>query len=385
MARFRSGKIREFCHKYDWNQLIQEVTTALIAVGLGLYYFETNKIDGLFSGDKPYVTTGLVILSACALIKLSIYLSIFDANALKGRGGRKKHKGFDANGFAQEIVTAAFAFIIGIFSTPTVKNAFLFEKADYPDPRIGVALAVLCLFFKIALYAEAINFNNRRAIWQPKKFRPFLAKKDWNKGFQEFSSIIIGIATGLYMYESRLIFLPEQWAQNVFNAIGLGEWFSNFMSGVRDTAVSVFDQTIGSTPLRKEVDWVPDLLSNEAARPYVIAGGILLGVCIVLKILIYCSLWDANRLRDSMMNQRGRHYNYGIDYNGIVEEIVTFLLTTVFSIVTTPVVRNALDQEKDSYYCQYLFLGLLAVLLILKFLLMTGAMEFGRGRAKSSR
>jgi uncharacterized membrane protein len=380
MVRYRAGKISEFCYKYDWNRMINEVGTVLIAVGLGLYYFENDKVNGLFSGDKPYVTIGLVVIGVCAVLKLAIYSSLFDANSLKGGGAHKKtHKGVDINGIAQEIVTAALGFILGIFTTPAVKNAFVFQQTEYPNPTLGVGLAVLCLFLKIALYAEAINFNTRHAsgVWQPKKFRPFLAKRDWNKAFQEFSSITIGIATGLYMYESRLVFLPEQWGQSFFSAIGLGEWFSKTMSNLRAEALSAFGGK------NKQIDWVPDILNNEATRPYVIAGAILLGVCIVLKILLYSSLWDANRLRDSLLSQRAKHYHYGIDYNGIVEEVVTFLLTTLFGIVTTPVLRNAVGQNKESYYGQYLFIGLMVVLLIAKFCLMTGALEFGRSKART--
>ena len=185
MIRYRPGKFSHSLFKHDWNRLLQEITTVLIGVGVGLYLYETQIFNNILGipgtgiipeTSRPYMKFGTMLLVACLLVKIILYFSILDANALKnGKITKPRRRRVDVNGIFQEILTAVLGLYIGMFTTPVVKNMWVLEQTEYPDPTWGILLMTACLVCKILLYAEAIDLNaSGKNLWQPQKVKPFL-------------------------------------------------------------------------------------------------------------------------------------------------------------------------------------------------------------------
>lgn len=391
MVRYNRGKIREFFMKYDWNHMFQEIATLLISVGIGLYLYEKKTLPGMFRAlegmpgrdlfaetSRPYLVFGMVVIAVCLVVKAAIYCSFFDANTLKsGRIGKLRQSGHavDINGILQEMTTILLGITIGMFTTPAVQNGLLFEKSEYPDLTLGVTLAALCLVVKLFLYAEAVDFKTR-AVWQPHRIKPFLGKYDWNEFCQEFGTTCIGIGIGFYLYESRVAFLGEK-------------YFPGFFGRVQDEATGFWGQITDitrGTPLEGTIKLVPDLWSNEAAKPLITAGIAIIAVWAVVKLAIYFSLWDANQLRDALLGQKTKRSRYQVDYNGIADEIATLLLTTLVGLVITPLIEAAFVEEQQGNSRYQIFLLLLLVpVAFFKLLIISGGLVFGPSRKSAGK
>ncbi len=379
--RYVPGQFSRFFYRKDWNLLAQEITTVVLGVGVGLYCYEKKALPGILrplewvpgsqvlaQEDHPFLTAGLVMIGVAAFIKVLIYIGLLDLNALKSGKKRSRH-GININGILQEILTVLLGFAIGLFTTPVVKNAVLFEQSEYPDPIPGITLALGCILMKTFLYAGVFNFNLTGRLIQPSKLGPFLSRYDWNHFVQEATSTCIGIGIGLYMYQSGLVFV-------------LGDFGNKLVGKAQEEAGSILERIPIFGSKAKELALTP-LWSNEQTQPYLVAGLVVIGICVLLKLLIYCSLWDANRMRDGLLGSSGRSSgHYGIDAQGIADEIVTFLITIVLGIVTAPLAKNAMLDDKDPH--NFLLGGgiLLAILCWVKLALITGALRFGSYRKK---
>ncbi len=411
MILYHKGRFRKFLEQRDWNQLAQEITTILIGGGLGLYCYEaqvltapfqmledagvsTSSIPASFSssGAKPYVAAGLSLIIACFVLKISIYFSFFDANTLKKNyRGKKRSKGIDVNGILQEISTVFLGIAVGMFTTPVIKNAFVFEQSQYPDPTVGLLFTFCCLFFKLLLYSKALDFNlllrKGKVRWKSRNMQTFLLKYNWNHLFQEFSSACVGIGAGFYLHESKIVTVVDKYFPSFSKEIGNS--LEKEGAGLWDRISRPIEHVIGKSNFNQitNVQWVPDIFQDERAKMYVMVGMIMVIACFVLKLALYASLWDANKFKGVIFplqknkgskGARRRHF----DFNNFLDEILTVLFTIVFGIVTTPVVKNAFLEQKEDYSSQTIWWLLLLFLGWLKFALTVKAISFKRGRSR---
>ena len=179
------------------------------------------------------------------------------------------------------------------------------------------------------------------------------------------TSTLIGIGIGLFLYQSGVAFLPAQLFKGTFIE-KTGEKTSNIVEKVLGEKGKALTSKI--RPL-----W-----SNERARPYMILGIVIISICALIKIAIYTGLWDANRLRNSLVGKNSKvKKRKRADASGMADEIATLLLTAVVGIITAPVAKNAFMDDKEPYYGIILWGIVLAILAWIKLALITGALKVG--------
>lgn len=390
--RYVPGQFGRFFRRQDWNILSQEITTAVIGLGLGLYCYEKQVFVGavqwvndvipgtgsflsqmpgsqaLTVESQPFVKAGIIMMAVAGFIKLILYLGIFDLNRMKGQSS--KRRGINISGIFQDILTILLGITIGLFTTPIAKNMILVEQVEYPNPWPGILLTAACLLAKFLLYSEVINLNRGGRWIQPHKAKPALARHDWNSWTQEMTSTCIGIGVGFYMYQSGIV-------------THLGAMGSKILGRAEKTASSFWDKVVSPVTGTKLNDLsMESLWKDDTARIYLMVGIGMICVCVLIKFLLYTSLWDANRTRDALVGHGGRSSRHrGMDTNGIMDEIATLLLTIAIGIFTAPITKNALLENQDPETMGIVIPILIVFLAWFKFALHTGAIQFGPRRS----
>lgn len=300
MFRYQSGKFATYLQKTNWNRHLQNLGTVAIGLGIGLY-LEFEEGD-----QEKYFQTVVVVLGIIALIKLAIYASWIDFNRLKGQRD-KSHHSVDINGILQEIPVAVLGIALAGISSPVAKRRFGFTaSAEYPDPTYGILVIIACLICCVLLASKALNFGRGGSFMQLHKVRPFLANYDWNEIFHEVASILIGIGIGLYLFETGIAFAPFEAAQKISkNFPGLQKTFGDF-GGKLGRDLKMAENIVRKTPLKNKFS-LQELTAGwgKKAQPYLVVGATIVGICILLKILMYLHIWDANQLRNALVG-RGR-------------------------------------------------------------------------------
>ena len=186
----------------------------------------------------------------------------------------------------------------------------------------------------------------------------------------------------LYLYQSGAITEITGRIQGLAQGI---------VSGVFGEVQRAADSTVGKIPivgslLKKVTDSgiqaaksaIQPVWTNPETQPYLIAGLVIIGISVLVKLLIYCSILNVNSIRDFLLGQSSRHSGgFHIDTKGIVDEIVTFALTTAFGIIAMPILKNVLMDGKDPN-TPWIFGGTLILILAwLKLALIVGALQFG--------
>lgn len=383
MVRYVPGQFGRFFRRQDWNTLAQEITTALIGIGLGLYCYEKrvaiipgtesflSKLPGsqiLTTEDQPFLTAGLIMMVVAGFIKIILYLGVIDLNRMKGKSSRRR--GINLSGILQDALTIVLGITIGLFTTPIAKDLVLVEKVEYPNPWLGIGLTATCLFAKFILYADVINFRRGLRFFQPHKIKTTLAKLDWNAWLQETTATCIGIGIGFYMYQSGI-------------TTAFGDFGDKVLGKAENRATSLWDKVASPITGKKFNELgINSIWEDDQGKVYVIVGLWLIGVSALIKFLIYTSIWDANHTRDFLVGHGGGHSKpFGIDFAGIMDEIATLLLTVAIGILTAPITKNAFLENQDPQTMGVIIPVAVFVLALFKFALYAGALQFGSRRA----
>ncbi|NUM33309.1 MAG: hypothetical protein HUU50_02095 [Candidatus Brocadiae bacterium] len=411
MKFFYPSRMENFFVKHDMNQVFQEVTSALIGVFAGLYAYEKREeFFGLLGveGGKPFslswpeawtrpenktfFTYLLVFFLFLLLIKLLLYLRFLDLNSLSLKKG-KKSAFLDINSILQEITTVVLGMTFGIFSSPVTKSTWLGmgSRQDYPNPIPGAVVIFICLILKLLLYSKTINLNSLTSkkngkIVAPEALGIFLQKADWNIAMKEVLSTLIGIGFGLYLYQSNLIFLPGEMMKDLSNALSqLDQKIGSPARKIGNTfgLKKYTDQLSRSTgeisrtaeQVRK-VKLVPEI--KEENKKYWIVGLIVVIASILLKWMMYMAILNFNKIRDSFFSTRGAYrQSMGKDYNGIVDETVVFLITSLLGVMADPIYNN-LRGNQAQYPYGYWSLFFLIFLILVKLMLVMEILDFQR-------
>ncbi|WP_372367184.1 hypothetical protein [Candidatus Uabimicrobium sp. HlEnr_7] len=370
MIHYRRGKFKAFLVKYDWNKMFQATATILLGIGVGLYQYEQGE---LLQKSRPFFIVGGVLLVACLLTKATLYLGLWNANSLKGavtgKKQQKRKRGIDINGILQEIFTVLLGLGIGMCSTPVVNNAVIFESTEYPDPTPGLILIVSCVFLKIILYSEALNFSQENFI-QLRKVKSFLARYNWNSVTHEISSTMIGIGVGFYMYEAGFKLIFDKWFPGLTKEL----WGSGVAQSYLSDELGIFGLFATS--------YLDNML--ETQKPLVITGLIIIGACILVKVLLYLRRLNMNNVRDSLLGQRSTKKASSVDYRGIADEIVSLAFTLFLGVLITPYIKNAVG-ESDPYGYQVFAICGTILFGWIKLALIVDALEFGQRRKSRSK
>lgn len=369
MMRYRHGKFKAFLVGYDWNKMFQAITTILIGIGAGLYQHEQGEF---LQKSRPFLVVGGVLLVTCLLIKVTLYLGLWDANKLKavtGKKQRKNKRGIDINGILQEILTIFLGIGIGMCSTPVVNNMVIFESTEYPDPTPGLILIAVCVILQIILSSKAIDFSQANFV-QPKKIKSFLARYNWNSVTHEISSTMIGIGVGFYMYEAGFKLIFDKWFPGLTEKL----WGSGVAQSYLSDELGIFG-IFASNQL-------DDMFKTQ--KPLVVTGLVIIGVCILVKILLYLRRLNMNNVRDSLLRQRSTKKASSVDYRGIADEVVSLAFTLFLGVLLTPYIKNAVG-ESDPY--GYQVFGICGTILFgwMKLALIVGALEFGQRKSRGKR
>lgn len=149
------------------------------------------------------------------------------------------------------------------------------------------------------------------AIFQFRGLKAWLKNYNLNNFIQEFGAVIIGIFVGLYANEKQREFL------GLFGLEG-GEEFT--------------------------FTW-PDSWTDSDNEVFFIAGITIFLLTLVLKILVYCNLFDFNK-----WTGRREKKAKGFNFNGLVQEIATLVVATTFGVFSSPLTsRMLLLYEKSEY------------------------------------
>ncbi|WP_368239167.1 hypothetical protein [Candidatus Uabimicrobium amorphum] len=370
MIRYRHGKFKAFLVGYDWNKMFQAITTILIGIGAGLYQHEQGEF---LQKSRPFLLIGGALLVTCLLIKIALYLGLWDANKLKGavtgKKQRKKKRGIDINGILQEILTVLLGIGIGMCSTPVVNNVVIFESTEYPDPTPGLILIAVCVFLQIILYSKALDFS-QTSFLQLGKIKTFLARYNWNSVTHEISSTMIGIGVGFYMYEAGFKLIFDKWFPGLTEKL----WGSGVAQSYLADELGIFG-IFASNQL-------DDMFTTK--KPLVMTGLIIIGVCVLVKILLYLRQLNMNKVRDSLLRQRATKKASSVDYRGIADEMVSLAFTLFLGVLLTPYIKNAVG-ESDPY--GYQVFGICGTILFgwMKLALIVGALQFGQRRKSRSK
>ncbi len=417
MKFFHPSRINSFFEKHDVNSIFQEMTSALIGLFAGLFAYEKRaEFFGLLGveGGKPFswswpeswarpenktfFTSMLVFFLIVAIVKLLLYLRFLDLNSLSVKISKKSSR-FDVNGILQEIATVILGMTLGIFSSPVTQSTWmgLGSREDYPNPIPGAIVILVCLVLKLLLYSKALNFNSltskkREKIVNPAALGLFLQKSDWNIAMKELCSALIGIGIGLYLYQSNLIFLPvKAWeaASNVVSQIdekigsplkSIGE--KTGWKNYTDPLARATRQAAQTARKINEMKLIPEI--KEENKKYWIIGLVIVIVCVALKLMMYMAFLNFNRIRDSIFSTRGSYLQTtGRDYNGVVDEVVMFLLTSLLGIMIDPIYNNFRGNTTEYPY-GYWSLFFLIFLILTKLMLALEILDFQRTTVKKS-
>ena len=416
MTYFYPSQMKAFLQKHNLNSLAHELGSMILGLFVGLYAYEKREqIFGLFGleGGKPfsfswpaswlkaenqfYFHVGIVIVLMVVCLKLLLYFRAIDINRLFSSRLSKK-KVFDVNGIGQELCTLAISAIVGIFSTPvTQRVGFLgidfTEKSTYPDPLPGIIVVSICLVLKLFLYSRALNFNaffyRRRKVrlLNFNKLTVLFSKADWNAPINEFLSLLIGIGIGLYLYQSNMIFLPEQALGPYWKVVtGIGNKAINWglQQNKEVRSITKIWQQVHGEPPGKPIKVIPDSFSEKEKRPYWIAGLIIVIISIMSKLAMYLGFFTWNGLRDSIFSiPVGKSPPRKRDYNGLVDEILMLSISTILGVLASPILSN-LQGHATPYPYGGMGMYLLILLLFCKLAMFLTILDFN-GRPVAAR
>lgn len=217
--------------------------------------------------------------------------------------------------------------------------------------------------------------------------KSWLYKKDWNKSIQEFCALLIGIGLGLYAYESKAALVPMKWqmdrevageisqssspkekpgffgrilnevpaVKNFWAKTGVDRYVSHLdkytrvmdRQGVKGANKKNLDSL-----MRKGVEPVPQRWNTPEAKPYFILGVAIVVCCFLLKILIYMAIMDFERLKNRLYGKLKRKASAKavkrVDWNGILHEITTLLLSVIGGMLILSSVEDFLKGEEVS-------------------------------------
>lgn len=189
------GKIRKFLQPYDWNVLLQEISTAIIACGVTVVYLSSG-----FSESRPWLAAISMIVAACVTVKCMIYTTAVDFNRYKRTGRRSYLYRPDFSDCLQEMCTAVSGLVLGAYLAPVFLSLFRFERFIYPDFKFGLLLIAAVIGLKIYLYSQTRKITRRQDDLALFGRDCLYALPTWG----------IGFLAGCYVYVCGVLFIPAQ-------------------------------------------------------------------------------------------------------------------------------------------------------------------------------
>ena len=185
------------------------------------------------------------------------------------------------------------------------------------------------------------------AFFHPARIKEFFTRHNLNNLFHEIGATILGMLLGLYAYEKR---------DEIFGLLGME----------------------GGKPFTFNF---PESWTRPENRGFFIAGIVLAAIILLIKLLLYFRWIDLNRW---FSNRRAK--GRGVDVNGIIQELCTLIMGTVFGLFSSPVSKRVgLVFEKAEYPDPVPGIIVLAVCLVVKLLLYSQTLNFNLASGKKGK
>lgn len=381
--------------------------------------------------NRPFLIFGLLLIIICFSLKIAIYSGKLHLNRLKLRllkGGKSPPKGknlTDWNGIIQEIATLGLSIIGGVYILPGLEAILQGEQASFPYPFLGFLTFATCIFLKSLIYSNFLDLNvwkqegqkgKKGQLFSWRRFRQFSKEHNWNKLAQEVTTIIIGVALGIYAYDSKLALVPLKWSmdkqvgkqveqtqptekpsfwdniwqntpkgvKNFWNEQGADRYLQNldkYTQVFNDMSIEGGLKNKLDSLMRSGVDTVPDSWKKKENLPYLMALLAAFLASILLKISLYFSWIDLNRVFQK--EKKLRNLRPRANWNELFHETSSILLSAMTGIYTDPFFDTLAGQEASF---PYPLVGpiLILVCILLKIGLYSGLFNLGRSQDPKS-
>ncbi len=379
--------------------------------------------------NRPFLIFGLLLIIICFSLKIAIYSGKLHLNRLKSRllkGGKAPPKGknlTDWNGIIQEIATLGLSIIGGVYILPGLEAILQGEQASFPYPVIGFLTFATCIFLKSLIYSNFLDLNawkqeeqkgKKGQLFSWRRFHKFSKEHNWNKLAQEVTTIIIGVALGIYAYDSKLALVPLKWSmdkqvgeqvsqqaqpttkpsfwdnlwqnapknvKNFWREQGADRYLQNldkYTQVFNDMSIEGGLKNKLDSLMRSGVDTVPDSWKKKENLPYLMALLAAFLASILLKVSLYFSWIDLNRAfqkEKKLPALRPR-----ANWNEFSHETSSILLSAMTGVYTDPLFDTLAGQEASFPYPMVGPILIIACIL-LKIGLYSGLFNLGRSQS----
>lgn len=260
-----------------------------------------------------------------------------------------------------------------------------------------------------------------------------LKNADLNRIVQEICAVLIGVAMGLYGYESKVALLPLKWEtngnvvtevakkksgqesapkapeaapkakkDNGFNIFGELE---KELGQIVEDVGKEFVQATGAENLlkfpeeysrvfedlgirgelkgqvenliRDGVEPVPKKWTSAENQPFFILAIAILLSSLVVKFAIYLSFLDVNRLKTKIAGTKRKPEKRRVDWNGILQEIGTLGVSVIGGLYLQPALEELMQGEMGSYPYPFLLMAIFVGCISLKMAVSSTFLDLG--------